>query len=62
MNSLKTGITQGDLRAMAIAQISSRTSQRVVVSNIGVQRQLIYHLGMRPARRVIFVLVDLQEG
>jgi hypothetical protein len=35
---------------MAIAQISARKSLRDVVSNIGAQRQQIYHLGMRSTR------------
>jgi hypothetical protein len=46
---------------MAIAQISSRKSLRDVVSNIGAQRQRIYHLGMRSTKRTTLARVNEQQ-
>ena len=46
--------------AMAIAQISSRKSLRDVVSNIGAQRNRIYHLGMRSTKRTTLAHVNEQ--
>ena len=47
--------------AMAIAQISSRKSLRDVVSNIGAQRQRIYHLGMKSTKRTTLARVNEQQ-
>ena len=47
--------------AMAIAQISSRKSLRDVVSNIGAQKQRIYHFGMRSTKRTTLARVNEQQ-
>lgn len=46
--------------AMTIAQLTSRYSLRDLVDNIGVQKKLMYHLGMKPTSRATLARVNEQ--
>jgi hypothetical protein len=47
--------------AMTIAQLTSRKSLRDLVDNIAVQKNRLYHLGMRPTSRATLARVNEQQ-